>query len=143
MSAALIAAIVFTVILLVISGYFLLGSVPLLVLRHDTPLDARFVRAFFDTYYRAATIAAGATAVSYAFAGRAILACGAAGLAVLAVVLRRTVIAKMDALGTKIQASGPDAIASFRRIHVTAILLNLAQLVLVVWSLISLSMELR
>ena len=32
---------------------------------------------------------------------------------------------------------GTTAIASFRRIHATAILLNLAQLVLIVWALIA------
>ena len=42
MSAALIAALIFTVALLVTTAYFLMGSVPLLILKHDTVLDARF-----------------------------------------------------------------------------------------------------
>lgn len=42
----------FTVALLVTTAYFLLGSVPLLVLKHDTPLDSRFLRGCFNTYYR-------------------------------------------------------------------------------------------
>jgi hypothetical protein len=37
-----------------------LGSVPLLVLTHDTPLDARFVRGFFNTCYPGAMVTAGA-----------------------------------------------------------------------------------
>ena len=61
MSAALIAALFFTVILLVITAYFLMGSVPLLILKHDTPMDGNFVRGFFDIYYRVAMCAAGAT----------------------------------------------------------------------------------
>ena len=64
MSAALIAALFFTVALLVTHAYFLMGSVPLLVLEHDTPMDARFVRGFFNTYYLAAVVTAGATALS-------------------------------------------------------------------------------
>ena len=140
MSAALIAALVFTVILLVVTAYFLLGSVPLLILKHDTPLDSRFVRSFFNTYYLAAIFAASATALSYALAGRLAFAAGAASLALLAVVLRGKVIPRMDAVQAQIQVSGADAISRFRRTHVTAILINLAQLVLIVWSLTTLSL---
>jgi len=140
MSAALIAALVFTVILLVVTAYFIMGSVPLLILKHDTPLDSRFVRSFFNTYYLAAIFAASATAVSYAFAGRLAFAAGAASLALLAAFLRGRVIPKMDSLQAQIQVSGTDAIAGFRRTHVTAILINLAQLVVIVWSLTALSL---
>jgi hypothetical protein len=141
MSAALIAALFFTVALLVTTAYFLLGSVPLLILKHDTPMDSRFVRGFFNTYYLAAMFTASATAVSYAFAERLLFAAGAAALALLATILRRKVIPKMDSLRAQIQVSGTNAIAGFRRIHVTAILLNLAQLVLILWSLTALSLQ--
>ena len=137
MSAALIAALFFTVALLVATAYFLLGSLPLLILKHDTPMDSRFVRGFFNTYYLAAMSIAGAGAVSYAFAGRLGFAAGAAALALLATLLRRNVIPKMDALRAQIQESGTDAIARFRRTHLSAIGVNLAQLVLIVWSLIA------
>jgi hypothetical protein len=136
MSAALIAALCFTSVLLVTTAYFLMGSVPLLILEHDTPMDARFVRRFFDVYYRAALFAAGAMALSYAIAGRFVFAAVALGLALLATGLRRTVIPKMEALGGQIQAGGAGAIRAFRRLHGTAIAINLAQLVVVVWSLI-------
>ena len=143
MSGALIAALCFTVVLLVITAYFLLGSVPLLVLKHDTPLDSRFVRGFFNTYYLAAIFAAGATAVGFGLAGRFAFAAGAAGLALLATFLRRTVIPKMDALRAQIQVSEAEAIAGFRRMHVMAILVNVAQLVVIVWSLLALSAQMR
>ena len=135
MSAAMIAALFFTVALLVTTGYFILGSIPLLVLKHDTPLDARFVRAFFNIYYVAAVVTASATAISYAFAGRPGLAAGAAALALIAIVLRKKIIPKMDALGTQIQSNAMDAIPGFRRTHVTAIAINIGQLVVIVWSL--------
>jgi hypothetical protein len=141
MPASLLTALFFTVALLVTTGYFILGSVPLLVLKHDTPLDSRFVRMFFNTYYRAAMFTACAAALSYAVAGRFGFAAEAAALAVLAVVLRRKIIPKMDALGSEIQATGSEAIRRFRRTHVTAILINVAQLVLIVWSLIAVSMK--
>lgn len=131
----MLAALCFTVVLLVTTAYFIMGSVPLLVLKHDTALDSRFVRSFFSTYYLAAMLTAAATAVSYAIAGRPAFATGAVGLAILAAALRRWVIAKMDALQTQIESGNADAISGFRRTHITAILINLAQLVVVVWSL--------
>ena len=137
MPVAMIAALFFTVALLVTTLYFILGSIPLLVLKHDTPLDSRFVRGFFNLYYVAAVVTAGATAISYAFAGRPGLATGAAMLALLAVVLRSKVIPKMDALGAQIQSNYMDAIPGFRRTHVTAIVINIVQLVVIVWSLVA------
>lgn len=137
MSAAMIAALFFTVALLVTTTYFILGSIPLLVLKHDTPLDARFVRGFFNIYYRAAVFTATATSVCYVFAGRPALAAGAAALALIAVVLRKKVIPKMDSLGAQIQSNVMDAIPGFRKTHVIAILINIAQLAAIVWSLIA------
>ena len=139
MSAAMFAALLFTVALLVTTAYFLMGSLPLLVLKHDTPLDARFVRGFFNLYYVTAFATATATAISFVFAGRPGIAAGAAALAVVAVVLRKRIIPKMDALGAQIQSNYMEAIPGFRRMHLTAILINLAQLVAIVWTLISLS----
>ena len=143
MAAALMAALVATVALLVVTAYFLMGSVPLLVLRHDTPLDARFIRGFYNTYYSGATLSAGATAVAYALAARPAYAAGAAALALLAILLRRTVIPKMDSLRAHMTTSESTAIAGFRRLHVTAILINTAQLGLIVWSLIVLSIQMK
>jgi hypothetical protein len=141
MSAALITALFFTVALLVATAYFLLGSVPLLILKHDTPMDSRFVRGFFNTYYLAAMFIASAAAVGYAFAGRLVFAAGAAVLALLATILRRKVIPQMDSLRAQIQVSGTDAIPGFRRAHLFAILVNLTQLVLIVWSLTTFSLQ--
>jgi hypothetical protein len=143
MSAALIAALVFTVILLVITTYFFLGSMPLLVLKHDTPMDSRFVRGFFRTYYLAVTFVAAATALSYALAGRLAFASGAAALALLATVLRKTIIPRMEWLGGEIQASRASAIAGFRRLHLTAIGINFAQLITIVWTLIAASLQMK
>lgn len=133
------AALCFTVALLVTTAYFIMGSIPLLILKHDTPLDASFVRGFFNIYYVAAFVTATATALSYAVAGRSGLAAGAAALALMAVVLRRKIIPKMDSLGAQIASDAMDAIPGFRRTHIIAILINIAQLVAIVWSLTTLS----
>ena len=137
MSAAMFVALCFTVALIVTTAYFIMGSIPLLVLSHDTPLDARFVRGFFALYYRAACVTASATALSLVVAGRPGLAAGAAGLACISVVLRRQVIPRMDALGAQIQTNYMDAIPGFRRTHLTAIVINLVQLAVIVWGLIA------
>ena len=141
MAGALLAALFFTVALLVVTAYFILGSVPLLVLKHDTPMDGRFVRGFFNTYYLAAMYTAGATALSYALAGNLLFASGAAALALLATFLRRQVIPRMDLHRAEIEAGGTDAIPGFRRVHVTAIVVNIAQLALIVWSLTAFSLK--
>src|SRR6478735_9790954 len=137
MPASMIAALFFTVALLVTTLYFILGSIPLLILKHDTPLDARFVRGFFNIYYRCAVVTAGLTCLSYGLAGRPTLSAGAAALAVLAIVLRKQIIPKMEQLGAQIQSNEAHAIPGFRKTHVTAILINIAQLVVIVWSLIT------
>ena len=143
MSAALVAALIFTVVLLVITAYFFMGSLPLLVLKHDTPMDSRFVRGFFNTYYLAVMFTAAAAALSFALAGRLAIATLAAALAVLAVVLRMTILSRMDTLRSRIQGSDTSAISGFRRMHVTAILINLAQLVTIVGGLIAVSLQMK
>jgi hypothetical protein len=134
-----LCTVLFTVAMLCVSVYFLLGSVPLLILKHDTPLDGRFIRSFFNLYYRMAAFVAGAAMLTYALSSRPWFAVGAATIAVLSVMLRRTVIAKMDLLQkqiqSQIQATDIEAIPEFRKIHFRAILISLVQLVVVVWSL--------
>lgn len=57
LSLALLA----TVGLLISMGFFMLGSLPLLVLRHDTPMDARFIRGMLFNVVQLATVAWGLT----------------------------------------------------------------------------------
>jgi hypothetical protein len=140
MPLATYPALFFTVALLVTTAYFLMGGLPLLILKHDTPLDSRFVRGFFNVYYFAAMVTAAGTSISYAFLGRPDFAIGAGALAVAAAVLRRTVLPKMDRLHVKILTNDLDAVRGFRKIHVALLLANLAQLALVVWSLTTLSL---
>mgnify|MGYP007034009141 FL=1 len=134
------AALFFTVALLVTTAYFLMGGLPLLILKHDTPLDARFIRGFFHVYYRAAMVTAAGTAVSYAFLGRPDLAAGAAAIGIAALVLRTKVLPTMDRLCAAIVDHDEQAVRQFRRIHLALLTGNLAQLILVVWSLTTLKL---
>ncbi len=65
-----IAPFVTLVLLLVSMGFFMLGSLPLMILKHDTPLDARFIRGLFDVYYKAVMAAAAAGTLAHALAAR-------------------------------------------------------------------------
>lgn len=96
-----------------------------------------------NTYYLAAICTASATAVCFALADRPIFSAGVAALALLATILRRKVIPKMDSLRAQTHVSGTGAAPAFRRIHIAVVLVNLAQLVLIVWGLIALSVQLR
>ncbi|MCA0241480.1 MAG: hypothetical protein LCI02_11490 [Proteobacteria bacterium] len=133
-------ALAFTVVLLVTTAYFIMGGLPLLVLQHDTPVDGRFISRFFEVYYKAALIAAVGGCVSYAWWGRLAFAGGAAVIGMVVVALRRVLIPTMDRLGARIQDSDPAAIQAFRKVHSAALLVNLVQLVLLVWGLTRLTL---
>lgn len=139
MSSAIYGAFFFTVVLLVITAYFLMGGLPLLILKHDVPLDARFIHGFLSLYYKTAFWAALGACASYALWGRFGFAAGAAILAVVATLLRRRFLPALQQLGTRVEAKDPGAIEQFRRMHATALLINFAQLAVLVWGTIQLS----
>jgi 4-amino-4-deoxy-L-arabinose transferase-like glycosyltransferase len=139
MHFALYPAFFFTVALLFTTGYFLLGGLPLLILKHDVPLDARFVRGFFNVYYNAAFWTALGACASYALWGRYVFAAAAGALAAVATLLRRYLLPAMDQLGERIQANEQEAIHHFRRVHSAALGINVVQLVVLVWGTLQLS----
>lgn len=128
-------ALFFTVALLAVTAYFLLGSIPLLTLKHDNPVDARFIRSFYLTYYKIALTTAVGTTISYALAGRPALAIGACAIAALTLLLRNQFIPKMEQLAPQILANEVAAIPAFRKIHQSAILINTTQLLAILGSL--------
>lgn len=134
------AALFFTVALLVTTAYFLMGGLPLLILKHDTPLDSRFVRGFFNVYFLAAMATVAGTAVSYGFLGRPAFAAGALALGLVAAVLRKYTLPTLDRLRIQIAAADAQAVAQFQKFHGMLLLSNLLQLVLLVWSLTKLSL---
>ena len=143
LSSALYASFFFTVALLVTTAYFLMGGLPLLTLKDDTPLDTRFVRGFFNVYYRAAFWASLGAFVSYALWGRYPFALCVAVNACVVSLLRKHLLQAMQQLGAKIEASSDGAIQHFRRVHTAALCVNLVQLVAIVWGLLWLSRQLR
>ena len=124
-----------TIPMLLCMGYFFMGSLPLLVLNHDTPLDARFIRGFFNTYYIALACTATISTICYALGGYLAFSAGIVAIAALALYLRKTVLAHMDALRIRIEGGDATAPTDFRRIHIAGMVLNVFQLVVVVWGL--------
>ncbi len=124
----LIVALVCTVALLVWMGFFMMGSLPLLVLKHDTPLDSRFIRGLFNVYYLAIMITATIGAVSYALAGRPAIALALACVSALGFAGRFWLVSRMDLVRSTMTADDSLAIRRFRRLHITGMLLNVALL---------------
>ncbi|MBU3737508.1 MAG: hypothetical protein FGM55_00940 [Rhodoferax sp.] len=135
MNLAQPAALFFTVALLMVTTYFLLGSVPLLILKHDNPMDASFIRTFYKTYYRIALPTAAGATLSYLLAARPAFALGAAANAALIWAMRGRFLPRMAELASGMQAQPLAAIPAFRAMHRRAILISLGQLVAIVGSL--------
>ncbi len=130
------AALFFTVAMLAVTTYFLFGSIPLLILKHDNTMDAKFIKSFYTTYFKFAIVVATAATFSYALAAKPMLTLEAAIIATLTLLLRFKFIPKMEQIGFEIRDnSNLMAIPEFRKIHKTAILINATQLVTVLGSL--------
>lgn len=125
----LIVALISTVALLVWMGFFMMGSLPLLILKHDTPLDARFIRGLFNVYYLAIMATAAAGALSYAFAERLLIALALACIAALGFAGRHWFVSRMDMVRSTMTADDSGAIRRFRRLHIAGMLLNVVLLV--------------
>ena len=126
----------FTVAMLAVTTYFLFGSIPLLILKHDNTMDSKFIRSFYVTYFKFAIVVSTGAALSYAAATHPLMAAIASAILTLTLVLRFKFIPQMDHIGSEIRDNNNlMAIPEFRKIHKTAITLNLAQLITVLTSL--------
>jgi hypothetical protein len=129
------AALFTTIPLLMCLGYFFMGSLPLLVLKHDTPMDSRFIRGFFNTYYIGVVCTATIPATTFAFAGQLAFSAGMLVIVALALFLRKAVLSHMDALRIRIESADLSAITDFRHIHIAGMVVNFIQLAVLVWVL--------
>ena len=120
----LIVALVSAVVLLVWMGFFLAGSLPLLILKHDTPVDSHFIRGLFNVYYTAIMAVGAVGALSSALAGRPAIALALGGVAAIGFAGRRWFIARMDIVRSAITADDTSAIRRFRRLHIAGMLVN-------------------
>lgn len=119
--------------------FFTFASPPLLILKHDTPQDARFVRGLFNYYYSVVMIAASVGAVGQMAVGRIAVGLAMGGVSAFVFAVRRWVVPRMDALRERIAGGDATAIPSFRRLHIAGILLNLVQVGVVAWGMAKLA----
>ena len=137
----MLIALLSTIPLLMCMGYFFMGSLPLLVLKHDTPMDSRFVRGFFNTYYVAVVCTATIATISYALVGHLVIAVGMLSIAALALLLRKRVLPHMDGLRARIESGDATAATEFRHIHMAGMGVNFVQLVALIWALFHVSVK--
>ncbi|MGQ3003391.1 MAG: hypothetical protein ACT6UH_06700 [Hydrogenophaga sp.] len=119
--------------------FFTFASPPLLILKHDTPQDARFVRGLFNYYYSVVVVAASLGGLGQLAVGRVAVGLAMGGVAAFVFAVRRWVVPRMDALRERIAGGDASAIPSFRRLHMAGILLNLVQVGVVAWGMAKLA----
>ena len=127
-TSMLILALISTVVLLVWMGFFMMGSLPLLILKHDTPIDSRFIRGLFNVYYVAIMATAAVGALSCVLAGRFAIALALSGVAGVGFAGRHWLVSRMDRVRSTMTPDDTSAIGRFRRLHITGMLLNVALL---------------
>jgi len=123
------------VILLFPMGVFMLASPPLLILKHDTPLDGRFIRGLFNLYYIAVMTIGVIAAAGCALVGRGTVAVAMIVLVAFVFGVRLVVISQMDQLRGAIAAGELTAVSRFRRLHIAGMVLNVVQLGIVAWGM--------
>ena len=114
---------------------FTFASPPLLVLKHDTPVDGGFVRNLFNIYYIVVMALGAIGAAGCLYLGRTGQALAMGGVIVFVFLLRRWVLAKMDGLRDAINRGEPMAVRRFRRLHIGGTAFNVVQLGVVAWGL--------
>jgi hypothetical protein len=135
MFSAAHAALLFSVLSLATTAYFFMGGLPLLILRHDVPMDARFVASFFRLYYRLALFTSSGLTASHVLAGQRLLAVGAAGLVLATLVVRGMLVPAMRLYGEGIQRQDEGALRRFRHLHSTVLTIILVEVALIIASL--------
>lgn len=105
--------------------YFVVGGLPLLVLKYDHPTDARLVRGFFQVHYLVLMSLATVGTLSSAFAGRPLLAMAIAGIALTGFTARQVIVSSMDRLRGTMTVTDTPAKRKFRALHITGIVLNI------------------
>jgi hypothetical protein len=128
-----------TVVLLFPMGVFMFTTPPLLILKHDTPVDGRFIRGLFNLYYVSVITLASVGAAGCLIVGKIAVALAMGGLGVFVAGIRRWMISNMDRQREGMARGQPGAIPRFRRLHMTGMALNVLQLAIVAWAMTKLA----
>jgi hypothetical protein len=123
-----IVSLISIVVLLAWMFYCICGGLPLLILKYDVPLDSRFVRGFVNVHYQALMAIASVGALASAFSDRQWLTATFGGIALVGFIAHRLIVSRMDRLRSTMSAADAPAIRRFRRLHITAMVLNVCLL---------------
>ena len=113
----------------------MLGTTPLLILKHKIPMDSRVVRQVFHYCYRIVAVVALAAFVGHALEGRPVLSACTGCIALMALVLHPWLLARMDGLRVTMHDGDMAALRRFRELHVTGVALNFVQLAAAIWAI--------
>lgn len=127
-----LVSLISTVGMLFSMGLLMFATPPLLVLKHDTPRDSLFIRGVFNLFYNASIAAGIAATIAFAISGNIGISASLGAVTVLSLLVRNTILGRMDALRTRLAEGDQGAVSPFRRTHVYAMGVNLAQLAAVV-----------
>ncbi len=120
-----IIALVSYVALLGWMAYFIVGGLPLLILKHEHHVDARFVRGFFDVHYLVLVSIAMIGALSSALSERILMALAIGAIGLIGFTARHLLLARMDQLRSSMTALDAMAKKQFRKLQLTGIILTL------------------
>jgi hypothetical protein len=123
------------VVVLFPMGAFMLASPPLLILKHETPVDGHFIRNLFNVYYIVVITIAAIGAAGCALIEQRALALAMVGLVVFVLLIRRGMLSKMDRVRDAINRGESMAVPRFRRLHIAGMVLNVVQLGTVAWGM--------
>lgn len=124
-----ILSLISIVLLLAWMFYFLAGCSPLLILKHDDAADSQLVRGMFAVHYLVLTSIATVGALCSAVSGRPYLATVIACIAIYGFTARRMIVSRMDRLRDAMTPTDTPAIKSFRKLHITGLVLNVCLLI--------------
>jgi hypothetical protein len=117
-------ALVSTVLLLMFLGFSVLGTTPLLILKHKQPMDSRVIRQVFHYCYRLVALVAIAASMGHALEGRQVLSVFTGSIAILSIAMHRWILMRMDILRVTMHDGDSNAVRRFRELHVTGVALN-------------------
>lgn len=106
--------------------YLLLATIPLLTLKLDDASDTRLVRGMFDVHYRVLMTITAIGAVSSFLVDRRLLGAAFAFIALVGFTARYLIVGRMDGLRATMTAADTPAITTFRRLHVSGLVLDVA-----------------
>ena len=105
--------------------FFTVSSLPLFVLKHDEPTDARFIHGFFDVQYVGLMSIAAVGTLSSAVSNRRLMTVAMACIAFIGFAAHHGIVSRMNELRGSMTATDVVAIRKFRRLHLMGIALNI------------------